>query len=107
MSRLNPPLFVGCPLQPGILKRAELEKLRLQRFRRAARVILVSNSAMPVDQSDEQLPAPALVSNSAMSVDKPVLQLPAPARQNLRLQRFKRAARLRDVSAVAECVWVL
>ncbi len=49
---------------------------------------------MPVDQSDEQLPAPALVSNSAMPVDKPVEQLPAPARLNSRLQRFKRAARL-------------
>ena len=57
-------------------------------------MILVSNSAIPVDQSDEQLPAPALVSNSAMPVDKPVEQLPAPAEPNLKLQRFKRAARL-------------
>jgi hypothetical protein len=51
----------------------------LQRFRRAARVILVSNSAMPVDKSVEQLPAPALVSNSAMPVDKSVEQLHAPS----------------------------
>jgi hypothetical protein len=57
-------------------------------------VILVSNTAMPVDQSVELLPAAALVSNSAMPVDKPVEQLPAPAGPNLRLQRFKRAARL-------------
>jgi hypothetical protein len=49
MSRLNPPPFVGGPLRPGILKLAELEIAALQT---AARVILVSNSAMPVDQSD-------------------------------------------------------
>jgi hypothetical protein len=66
----------------------------MQRFRRAARLMLVSNSAMPADKSVEELPAPVLVSNSAMPVDKSVEQLPAPARPNLRLQRFKRAARL-------------
>jgi hypothetical protein len=48
----------------------------LQRFRRAARVILVSNSAMPVDKPVEHW------------------QLPAPPGPNLRLQRFKRATSL-------------
>ncbi len=89
MTRLNPPPFVGGPLRPGIIKRG------LQRFRRAARVIFVSNSAMPVDKPVKKLPAPAgpnvrlqrfkraarlvLVSNSAMPVDKSVEQLPAPS----------------------------
>jgi hypothetical protein len=92
MSRLNPPTFVGGPLRPGILKRAELEiaalqtvgqcdprqqfsnasrqtcraaarpcwpNLRLQRFKRAARLVLKCNSAIPVDQAVEQLPAPS------------------------------------------------
>ncbi len=53
---------------------------------------------MPVDKSVEQLPAPVLVSYSAMPVDKAVEQLPALAGPNLRLQRFRRAARLILVS---------
>ncbi len=56
-------------------------------------MILVSNSAMPVDKSVEQLPAPALGSNSAIPDNKSFEQLPAPAEPNLRLQRFKRPTR--------------
>jgi hypothetical protein len=89
MSRLKPPPFVGGPLRPGILKRAEFEIAVLQ-----TGPVLVSNSAMLVDRFVEQLPAPALSSNSAIPVDKSVEQLPAPARPNLRLQRFKREAPL-------------
>jgi hypothetical protein len=120
MSRLNQPPFVGGPLRPCILKQAELENaalqtggqcdprqqfsnasrptcravacpcprqqlsnasrqtcrspagpnLRLQRFKRAARLVRSSNSAMPVDQTVEQLPAPS--DSSFSSPVKPV-----------------------------------
>jgi hypothetical protein len=42
----------------------------MHRFKRAARLVLSSNSAMPVDQSDEQLPAPS--DSSFSSQVKPV-----------------------------------
>ncbi len=54
MSQLNPPPFSLRPRRPGILKRARSEIAALPTGRR---LVISSESAMPVEKSVESLPA--------------------------------------------------